>query len=121
MWFWVWVLLVVGALAGAFFVGRHVWRAGVRLAREAGRAGELFGSAGDRISAAVDAAETARPDTSPTMFDDRAVLHARVAERRDARAGRRGARLERNRATWQVWTGSTWLDRRRAEKTVARR
>lgn len=120
MWWWVWAVLVVGMLVGAFVRGRGLWRSGVRLAREASVAGAALGSAADRISAAVAEAEANRPDTSPVLFDDPTVLRERVAERRRARAGRRVVRRERYRGTWSTWTEQTWLERRQAEKASAR-
>ena len=116
MWWWVWSVLVVGTLVALFFVGRGLWRSGVGLARQASAASAALGSGAERISAAVAEAEANRPDTSPTLFDDASVVRARVAERRAERQVRRGARQERYRATWQVWTGRSWLERRQAEK-----
>ena len=118
MWFWVWALLVVGTLVAAFVGGRHLWRSAVRLAREASRSGTTLGSAAERISAAVAEAEAGRPDTSPTLFDDPVTLRDGVAARRLARDGRRSVRRERHQATWQTWTGGTWLERRQAEKAA---
>ncbi|MCZ2261628.1 hypothetical protein, partial [Isoptericola sp. QY 916] len=93
MWGWIWAGLVVATLVGAFFLGRHLWRTGVRALREASRAGEVLGSAADRISAAVAEAEAHRVDTSPTLFDDPVVLRERVAEGMIERAARVGAGL----------------------------
>ncbi len=118
MWFWVWALLVVGTLVGAFFLGRHLWRAGVRVLREVGAAGRALGSGAERVSLAVAEAETHRVDTSATMFDDVVVLRERVRERRLARAGRRAERRERHRATWDLWARTGWLERRQAEKAA---
>ncbi|MGF0116808.1 hypothetical protein ACQFYA_10840 [Promicromonospora sp. Marseille-Q5078] len=116
MWGWIWAGLVVGTLVGAFFLGRHLWRVGVRTLREASRAGEALGSAGDRVSAAVAEAEAHRVDTSPTLFDDPTALRERVAQQRRRRAARATERRARQAATWQRWDAESWLSRRTAEK-----
>ncbi len=118
MWFWVWALLVVGTLVGAFFLGRDLWRAGVRVLREVSAAGRALGSGAERVSLAVAEAEGNRVDTSATMFDDVVVLRERVQARRLAREGRRAVRRERHRSTWDVWARTDWLERRRAEKAA---
>ena len=118
MWGWIWAGLVVGTLVGAFFVGRHLWRAGMRALREASRAGEALGSASDRMAAAVAEAEAHRADTSPTMFDDPVVLRERVADQRRLRAERAAVRRARQEATWSGWGTQSWLDRRSAEKAA---
>jgi len=116
MWGWIWAGLVVGTLVGAFFLGRHLWRAGMRALREASRAGEALGSASDRIMASVAEAEAHRADTSPTMFDDPVVLRERVADQRRRRAERAAVRRARQEETWRGWGTQAWLDRRTAEK-----
>ncbi|MFI2102401.1 hypothetical protein ACH436_03860 [Isoptericola sp. NPDC019693] len=116
MWGWIWAGLVVATLVGAFFLGRHLWRAGVRALREATRAGEVLGSAADRISAAVAEAEAHRADTSPTLFDDPVVLRERVARRRRLKAERSAARRERQAATWRRWGTGSWVAARTADK-----
>jgi len=118
MWGWIWAGLVVATLVGAFFLGRHLWRAGMRALREASRAGEVLGSATDRISAAVAEAEAHRVDTSPTLFDDPVVLRERVAERRRLTAERAAARRERRAATWRRWQTEGWLAARTADKAA---
>jgi hypothetical protein len=116
MWGWIWAGLVVGTLVGAFFLGRRLWRAGVRTMREASRAGELLGSAADRVSAAVAEAEAHRVDTSPTLFDDPVLLRERVAERRRLKAERAAVRRDRQAATWRRWDSESWLAARTADK-----
>ncbi|WP_277210340.1 hypothetical protein [Isoptericola croceus] len=114
MWGGVWTVLVLCALV---FLGWIVWgvvSAGLRLMREAGEAGQTFGAASQRVSDAVAQAEAARADTSPTMFDPPAELHARVQRRREVRRGRRDDRRGRQAATWQVWRTSSWLERRQS-------
>ncbi len=116
MWFWVWAVLVLGTLAGAGLLARHLWRAGVRVVREASSAGATLSPGAERVSLAVADAEGRRVDTSPTLFDDETELRERVRERRLARAGRRARRYERHRATWRAWARASWLERRLAEK-----
>jgi len=118
MWGWIWAGLVVGALVGAFFLGRHLWRAGMRTLREASRAGEVLGSAAERISAAVAQAEAQRADTSPTLFDDPVVVRARVAGRRRLKAERAAARRGRQADTWRRWGSQDWLAARSADKAA---
>ncbi|SKC71103.1 hypothetical protein [Krasilnikoviella flava] len=118
MWGWIWAGLVVGTLVGAFFLGRHLWRAGVRALREASRAGEVLGSAADRMSAAVAEAEAHRADTSPTLLDDPVLLRERVAERRRLKAERVAVRRERQAATWRRWDSEGWLAARTADKAA---
>lgn len=104
MWFWVWTVLVVGTLVGAFFLGRDLWRRAKALGRELARASEVL----DRLQARADeltaqAAREAVP-TGPTLFDDPDVLRERVEARRAARADRRAARQARREVVWQRWT-----------------
>ncbi|WP_344249833.1 hypothetical protein [Isoptericola hypogeus] len=119
MWWWVWVLLVLAALAGVAALGLMLWRSGVRVLRAAGRASETFGAAGARAAEAADA--SVPPDTSPTIFDDPADLAERVADLRRRAAARRAVRRERAARTWQAWASGpssteAWLERRRAAK-----
>jgi hypothetical protein len=119
VWFVVWTLLVLGTLAGAFLLGRHLWRAGTRLLREVSAAGATLGSSGDRISAAVAEAERNRVDTSPTLFDDPVLLRERVRARRLAAAARKAERHARYRATARTWE-EPWLERRTAQTAEQR-
>ncbi|WP_125775959.1 hypothetical protein [Antribacter gilvus] len=102
MWFWVWTLLGVGTLVGAFFLARDLWHKAKGLMGELARASEVVGQASERIGeAAARAAETPAP--LPTLFDDVTVHYERVAAQRAARGERRTARRARNEATWQKW------------------
>lgn len=118
MWGWIWAGLVVATLVGAFFLGRHLWRAGMRALREASRSADVLGSLMDRVSLAVADAEADRADTSPTLFDDPVVLRERVAERRRLKAERAEARRERRAATWRRWQTESWLAARTADKAA---
>lgn len=123
MWWWVWVLLGLGALAAVAALAWTLWRAGVRTLREVGRSGETFSSVGARAAEAAEAATP--PDTSPTIFDDPVTLHARVADVRERREARRAERRARSRVTWQGWAAGpsaveAWLRRREAAKESSR-
>jgi len=119
---WVWVLLVVAALVGAAWLARSLWRSGIGLVREAGRAGQTLGSVGERAAQA--AAGSVPPDTSPTLFDDPDELRGRVAEVRRRRAERSAARWARQERTARQWSDGAgavdgWLARRQAQKAAA--
>jgi hypothetical protein len=116
MWWAIWSVLVVGALVGAFFLGRALWRQGLALARAAGEASHAVGQASARIADAVERAQANPPDTSPTLFDDPTVLRERVTERRQARAARADARRDRWWATARGWSLDGWLAERQATK-----
>lgn len=119
MWWWVWVLLVLGALVGAALLAWSLWRRGVGVLRAVGEAGEAWGSVADRAAAAAAAATPV--DTSPTIFDDPVVLRERVAavrRRGGELAARRRARRE---AVWRRWAqgpsaSQQWLEVRRRDK-----
>ncbi|WP_402465458.1 hypothetical protein [Isoptericola aurantiacus] len=118
MWGWVWTLLVLGALVVLGLLAWQVVRAGYRALRQAARAGEELSAAAARTSEAVAAAEAARTESGPTMFDDPAVLRARVHGLRTARWARRGLRRERQAVVWRRWSTSTWLQRRQAARVA---
>lgn len=120
MWAWVWVVLVLGALVFLGWIGWKVVRSATNLVRTAAQAGRRAGEATDRISEAVAQAEALRTTAAPTMFDDPTDLHARVSALRAARRAKQRERQVRRRAVWQTWTASTWLERRRAERSSAR-
>ncbi|WP_265521216.1 hypothetical protein [Oerskovia flava] len=105
MWFWVWSLLVLGTLAGAFFLGRDLWRKAVALMREVSHATALLGQAAQTVQTRLQEAAAARPSTAPTLFDDPDDLRARLDEVRAERAGRRAQRRIRDEAVWERWRG----------------
>ena len=49
MWFWVWTLLIVGSLVGAFFLARSLWRSAKSLLEELSRASARIGESSDRL------------------------------------------------------------------------
>jgi len=105
MWFWVWTLLIVGSLVGAFFMARYLWRSAKGLMQEVGRASRRIGESSDRLQ---ELSERAREVAStqhagPSLFDDVTIHYQRVNAHRVARAGRKEVRRARNVATWQKW------------------
>jgi len=101
LWFSVWTLLVLATLAGAFLLGRRLWRSALALGRELSRAADVASQLADR----VDELQAARGpvDTGPTLFADPEPLRARLAELRAAAAGRRAEREDRRTATRLRW------------------
>ncbi|WP_028046361.1 hypothetical protein [Cellulomonas sp. URHE0023] len=103
LWFSVWTVLVLATLVGAFFVGRRLWRSGVALAKELGRAAEVAERLAVRVEELQAAQAALRPDTGPTVFADPGEVYDRYAELRVAAAGRRAARADRREATRRTW------------------
>lgn len=103
LWFSVWTVLVLATLGGAFLLGRRLWRSGVALAKELGRAAEVAEQLAVRVDELQAAAAALRPDTGPTVFAEPAEMYDRYAELRVAAAGRRVARQARREATRRAW------------------
>ena len=101
VWVIVWTSLVLGTLAGAFVLGRDLWRKGRALLAELARAGEV---AGAHVETAAPAAVA---PARGGLLTDRAVHRARVAELRAARAVRREARQVRHERTVLGWRAYT--------------
>ena len=104
LWFSVWTVLVLATLAGAFLLGRSLWRSAVALGRELSRAADVTAQLAVRVDELQAAAD--RPETGPTLFADRAALRARLDALREAAAGRRAEREQRHVATrlrWQAY------------------
>ncbi len=91
LWFAVWAVLVLAAVAVFVSLGRSLWRKGVALLRELGEAGELLARAQEQVD------RLQRPDTDPTpaVFADPRALRA---ERGRRRARAHGRRMTRSRA-----------------------
>lgn len=102
LWFLVWTLLVLGTLAGAFLLGRRLWRSSVATGRELARAAEVLGEL-EATAARLEAAAQARPPVRATVFADRGPLQERVDALRAARAQRRAERARRHAATAAGW------------------
>lgn len=100
MWWLVWVVLVLGALATFAVVGRDLWVRVKALGRQAGEAAELLG----RLDAAAGDEAPSAPRHVPGVTGDEATL-ARARATRDrvaaARGARRSARLARVTARWR--------------------
>lgn len=101
LWFTVWTVLVLATLGGAFLLGRRLWRSAVALGRELSRAADVAAQLADRVDELQAAAETR--ETGPTLFADRDVLRARLAEVRAGAADRRVEREQRRAATRLRW------------------
>lgn len=103
MWFWIWTLLVVGTLVGAFFLARRLWRSVKGLGRELSRASQVAADLSARADELSRALEEAQPSTAPTLFDDPVVLQERVDLLRAERAERRVLRRRRDEQVWSRW------------------
>ena len=102
LWFAVWTVLVVGTLVGAFLLARDLWRKGIALLDEFGRAAEIF----DALAVSAGALADAAGETAPIRahaFDDRGPLRDRVDELRSERAARARRRADRHAATFARW------------------
>ena len=104
LWFAVWTVLVLATLAGAFWLGRDLWRKGKALLAELQRAGDVVGALGDRAEALTAAgAAPVRHDvlSDPQVHRERlAALSARRVERRADRALRHADTFTR----WRRYT-----------------
>jgi hypothetical protein len=104
MWFWVWTLLILGSLVGAFLLARSLWRSARGLLEELGRASARIGESSDRLQELSDRArEAATQHAGPSLFDDVTIHYQRVNAQRVARATRKEARRTRHVVTWQKW------------------
>jgi hypothetical protein len=105
MWFWVWTLLIVGSLVGAFFLARYLWRSAKGLMEELGRASARLAESSERLQELSDRAREAAATrhAGPSLFDDVTIHYQRVDAQRAARAGRRQACRARHVVTWQKW------------------
>lgn len=101
LWFWVWTLLIIGTLVGAFFLGRHVFRSGKALLAEVGRAGEQLGALGQRVSE-LEASAPQHP-VRPVDLADRTAARRGWDEVGEVRAERRRRRRLRYRRTYERW------------------
>ncbi len=102
LWFLVWTVLIVGSLVGAFLLGRDLWRKGVALMRELGRAAEVLSVLSERMAELSDAA-AALPAARPQLLDDPGQHRATVDRLREERAERAAARAGRREATYARW------------------
>lgn len=100
-WFSVWTLLVVGTLAGGFWLGRDLWRKGRALADELARATVVLERLAER-QAELAALPPAHP-VEPVDLTDPARAHERLADARVATQARRAARAARHEAVYARW------------------
>ena len=101
LWFIVWLLLVIGTLVGAFFLGRRLYRSGRALVAEMGQAADLVGDLAARVSE-LEEAEPEHP-VQPVDLADRAAGRRRWAEAGAVRQARRTRRRGRYQATYERW------------------
>ncbi|WNB84273.1 hypothetical protein [Cellulomonas sp. ATA003] len=105
LWFTVWTVLVLATLAGAFVLGRDLWRKGRALMAELERAADVVGQLADRADALTEAAAALAPTHDLLTDPDR--HRERLAELADRRAERRAARAARHSATYTRWRAYT--------------
>ena len=105
LWFTVWTVLVLATLAGAFWLGRDLWRKGRALLAEVERAGAAFGALADRADALAAAAGTG--PLTHDLLTDPAEHHERLALLRAARDARRAERQLRHTRTFTRWQAYT--------------
>src|SRR5699024_3183697 len=103
LWFGVWTVLVLGTIAGAVLLGRHLWRSFRALMHEVGRSGEVLGQLEHTI------AELDRQRGEPTFLPDltadaatREQWRQRRRENLAARAARVRARRSRTLERWRA-------------------
>lgn len=105
MWFWIWFVLVVAALAGAVLLARSLWR---RLRRTARTGSEALGTL-ERFAARVEALEGVPVGPAPRgvdVFADAAGRHdlaELVADGRARRRSRRRARYAADADRYETW------------------
>lgn len=105
LWFTVWTLLVLGTLAGAFFLGRDLYRKGKRLLAELDRASQVFAEVAERSEERA----AALPLTTPVPVDltDPEPARARRVLGAEATARRRAARQARHETAYARWRSFT--------------
>ncbi|HLS24845.1 MAG TPA: hypothetical protein VK063_03115 [Beutenbergiaceae bacterium] len=103
MWFAIWAVLIVGALAFFAYLGWRLWRRSIRpLLEELGRAAEVTGDLAAKVAELQQA--HADPVFSPDIMAsdaEREVFSQRRHDIRSARAERKQARRDRAFARWR--------------------
>lgn len=99
LWFAVWTVLVIGTLAGAFFLLRDLYRKGKALVLELERAADVLDAVADR------AAELQAGATQPAPVEllDPEPARLRMAERRLRLLARRLRRQHRHASAYARW------------------
>ena len=105
LWFTVWTVLVLATLAGAFWLGRDLWRKGKALLAELEHAGDLADRMADRADELTAAAQGARPRHA--VLDDPDEHRARLDDLQARRAVRRAERDARHAVTHTRWRAYT--------------
>ncbi len=100
LWFSVWSVLVVGTLVGAFFLGRHLFRAGKALLEALE---ELTGHLDLLAERTEELAATVGTSPEPVDMVDAGPARARRDALLDRRADRRVHRAERHEAAYRRW------------------
>lgn len=111
VWVVVWVVLVLGTLVGAFFLGRDLWRRARALVRELERASQVLGELAEHASAlaeqAQEAERAARAAREAVLLPEPEQARARWAEVRAQARVRRERRHARDRAVRETWKAYT--------------
>jgi hypothetical protein len=105
LWFAVWTVLVLATLAGAFWLGRDLWRKGKALLAELQRAGDAVAALSERAEA-LSAAAAATPIAHDVLSDPEAHRE-RLAALRAAGAIRRAERRQRHTEVFARWAAYT--------------
>jgi hypothetical protein len=105
LWFTVWTVLVLATLAGAFWLGRDLWRKGKALLAELERAGQAVGALAERADELTAAAQTR--SIHHDVLGDPDAQRARLAAVRAAHAVRRAEHALRHTATFDRWRAYT--------------
>lgn len=100
LWFTVWTLLVLGTLAGAFFLLRDLYRKGKAVLVELNRASEVLAEVGER---AEELAATAGTTPAPVDLTDPEPARARRVQAQEATRVRQARRTERHEAAHRRW------------------
>jgi hypothetical protein len=107
LWFTVWTVLVLATLAGAFWLGRDLWRKGKALLAEVERAGRVAGELAVRADELAAAAQEQAGAIHHDVLGDPQVQRERLAVLHAARAARRAERELRHAATFTRWRATT--------------
>lgn len=111
IWWVVWLVLVLGTLVGAFFLGRDLWRRGRRLLAELERASQVLGELAEHASTlaeqAQEAERAARAAREAVLLPEPSDARARWAELRADALVRRERRRARDRAIREGWKAYT--------------
>jgi biopolymer transport protein ExbB/TolQ len=111
VWVVVWVVLVLGALLGAFLLGRDLWRRFRALVAELQRASAVLGELAERASTlaeqAQEAERAARAAREAVLLPEPDDARRRWTELRAEAAERRERRHERDRLTRERWRAYT--------------